>query len=99
MSDATIAKVCDMARVLCREYRGGRCRYYDEDDEFGGDFPCSLPDSCPKARMLDAHPSIVVCQESSCGKTFTPFRSDAKFCSVACRMASHRGGRRRGLRR
>jgi methionyl-tRNA synthetase len=30
------------------------------------------------------------CENARCGKTFTPMRSDAKYCSGKCRTAHHR---------
>lgn len=33
------------------------------------------------------------CEWYKCGKTFTPMRSDAKFCSTKCRVAHHRSGK------
>jgi hypothetical protein len=58
------------------------------------------PDRCAPCRLLRraqqrrdraaaARPAHIC---DRCGDVFTPRRSDAKFCSGACRVAAHRAG-------
>jgi len=54
-----------------------------------------------KARWLRTHPCRHRAQKrecQSCGDSFTPKRSDARFCSATCRQRAHRAAQwERGL--
>ena len=41
-------------------------------------------------RLVKYEPRSSPRQCEQCGKTFTPTRSDARYCSTKCRVAAHR---------